>query len=490
MTRRRWWVLATISGLAVGMVAALVIDTGGSPGATSPPSTAGSEPSPTTPIVESAPTSTPTTTASTSTTPPTASAVDERTAGPELLIWTTGGLPGSLAPTLRGLPAVSASTIVEGDDVQLTGSWSPDGWRRRPTRPRVVPPDRRLRRRPGDLRVGGHGRVGDRRRARPHRARRCWARRRPTSAGPQVGSTLEIDGRARVTVTAIVPDADVAAAELVVSDATGTQIGIATPRAALVRYTGDRADLERAVTASMPRGTVGRFRSPAETTYLRHGDAVLPQSLVKQRFGEFAVRPVDGTAARDRPGVGAGQHRRHRPPRARPDAVQPPDRPHGGGRAAGAGRRRPHRPRRPGPVRRVLQPSAHQPGSGEGRSTLSSEVGVMNRKTMALLLAGALFGVTGPANAADIKEDFKPSTLNQPGQQYPQVNSQGYARFRIVAPQAKSVTVSLGLGGAAARRSPKARTAPGPARRPVRWTKASTTTTSRLTGARSTIPAP
>src|SRR3954464_7840714 len=46
-----------------------------------------------------------------------------------------------------------------------------------------------------------------------------------------------------------------------------------------------------------------------------------------------------------------------------------------------------------------------------------------------------------------VKEDFKPSTLNQPGQEYPQVNSQGYARFRIVAPYADSVKVSLGLGG-------------------------------------------
>ncbi len=47
-----------------------------------------------------------------------------------------------------------------------------------------------------------------------------------------------------------------------------------------------------------------------------------------------------------------------------------------------------------------------------------------------------------------IKDDFKPSTLNQPGQEYPQVNSQGYARFRIIAPEAKSVRVTLGLGGA------------------------------------------
>jgi enterochelin esterase-like enzyme len=46
-----------------------------------------------------------------------------------------------------------------------------------------------------------------------------------------------------------------------------------------------------------------------------------------------------------------------------------------------------------------------------------------------------------------VKEDFIPSVLNQPGQSYPQVNSQGYARFKVVAPQAQSVSVSLGLGG-------------------------------------------
>ncbi len=46
-----------------------------------------------------------------------------------------------------------------------------------------------------------------------------------------------------------------------------------------------------------------------------------------------------------------------------------------------------------------------------------------------------------------VKEDFVPSAKNQPGQQYPQVNSQGYVRFRIDMPEAKDITVSLGLGG-------------------------------------------
>jgi enterochelin esterase-like enzyme len=54
---------------------------------------------------------------------------------------------------------------------------------------------------------------------------------------------------------------------------------------------------------------------------------------------------------------------------------------------------------------------------------------------------------SAPTAPAPIAEDFKPSTLNQPGQQYPQVNSQGYVRFRVVAPEATAVKVSLGLGG-------------------------------------------
>jgi hypothetical protein len=60
-------------------------------------------------------------------------------------------------------------------------------------------------------------------------------------------------------------------------------------------------------------------------------------------------------------------------------------------------------------------------------------------------LSGAL--CTAQEASSIVKQDFKPSTLNQPGQEYPQVNSQGYARFKILAPAADSVRVSLGLGG-------------------------------------------
>lgn len=65
------------------------------------------------------------------------------------------------------------------------------------------------------------------------------------------------------------------------------------------------------------------------------------------------------------------------------------------------------------------------------------------------MLVGTLAGSFCKAQTSSdkIKEDFQPSSLNQPGQEYPQVNSQGYARFRIKAISVDSIRVTLGLGG-------------------------------------------
>jgi len=45
-----------------------------------------------------------------------------------------------------------------------------------------------------------------------------------------------------------------------------------------------------------------------------------------------------------------------------------------------------------------------------------------------------------PAEAGD----FKPSSANQPGKEYPQVDSEGRVRARIVAPEAQSVLLDIG----------------------------------------------
>ena len=70
----------------------------------------------------------------------------------------------------------------------------------------------------------------------------------------------------------------------------------------------------------------------------------------------------------------------------------------------------------------------------------------MSRRLIIFLLAAVITGgiCLAQTDQPTITEDFKLSTLNQPGQEYPQVNSQRYARFRIKAPEAKSVRVSLG----------------------------------------------
>lgn len=65
-------------------------------------------------------------------------------------------------------------------------------------------------------------------------------------------------------------------------------------------------------------------------------------------------------------------------------------------------------------------------------------------KTALLSLAMLLLAnVRASAQTTRPVEDFKPSSLNQMGRQYPQVNSEGRARFRIVAPQAQSVRSSF-----------------------------------------------
>ena len=72
----------------------------------------------------------------------------------------------------------------------------------------------------------------------------------------------------------------------------------------------------------------------------------------------------------------------------------------------------------------------------------------MKGKLLSTVLAIAFISSNSVAQTQPaVIEDFKSSTLNQPGQEYPKVNSQGYARFKIIAPSADSVRVSLGLGG-------------------------------------------
>ena len=58
------------------------------------------------------------------------------------------------------------------------------------------------------------------------------------------------------------------------------------------------------------------------------------------------------------------------------------------------------------------------------------------------ILAGAI--CFSQSNQQTVVEDFKPSAVNQPGKEYPQVNSEGRVRVRIDAPQANKVQLDIG----------------------------------------------
>jgi enterochelin esterase family protein len=61
------------------------------------------------------------------------------------------------------------------------------------------------------------------------------------------------------------------------------------------------------------------------------------------------------------------------------------------------------------------------------------------------MLIATLAGMSLRAqNAAEWKDDWKRSDTNLPGQEYPRINSERRAQFRIKAPDAKEVSVSIG----------------------------------------------
>ena len=59
---------------------------------------------------------------------------------------------------------------------------------------------------------------------------------------------------------------------------------------------------------------------------------------------------------------------------------------------------------------------------------------------LAVLLTG---GVCSAQSQTNVIEDFKPSSLNQPGKEYPKVNSEGRVRAQISAPEAHKVQLDI-----------------------------------------------
>ena len=67
----------------------------------------------------------------------------------------------------------------------------------------------------------------------------------------------------------------------------------------------------------------------------------------------------------------------------------------------------------------------------------------MNRKQIVILSAAILVGGVCFAQSAPAVEDFKPASTNQPGKEFPQVNSEGRVRASISAPEAHKVQLDI-----------------------------------------------
>ncbi|MGH3442722.1 MAG: M15 family metallopeptidase, partial [Nitriliruptorales bacterium] len=210
-----------------------------------------------------------------------------------LLVWTSGGLPAAFADRVAELPGVEQTTVVRGDRVDLVGSTTAEGKAvDAPGRGWMIPLDAlavdpasyaaflpaSARETVADLEAG-EALLGE-----------TSARLRAVD----VGGRLRLTDGNEVTVAGVLPDTLVGGAELVVPVAGADAVGVTTERFVLVTYRGDRGGVEVALREAAPDGTAVRVRGPGETPYLRHGDAVLPQALLKDVFGEFAYRRPDG----------------------------------------------------------------------------------------------------------------------------------------------------------------------------------------------------
>ncbi|MEO6318345.1 MAG: M15 family metallopeptidase [Acidimicrobiales bacterium] len=266
-------ITAAVAGSLAGVVATMALTSPTSPTAPAAASRHAREPAITT----------------TTTAPPSAPVVARPAI---LLVWTSGGLPPGLAAQVAALDGVTSVATVRGDETAMTGSLDAagrpvdvlaDGWH--------VPLDT-LAIEPASFAefldedaaelVAGLG-PGEALLTETSAALRRLA----------TGATIRLT-TGEVTVAGVIDDGSGAAAEVLVHADDAAVLDVNTERYLLVAHTGDRETLQRALATELLEGKSVRFRTPAETAWLRHGDAVEPPAVMKTAFGEFAVR--------DRPG--------------------------------------------------------------------------------------------------------------------------------------------------------------------------------------------
>jgi hypothetical protein len=210
-----------------------------------------------------------------------------------VLAWSPGGLPrGSERIVERARAVQAATTVVSGQD-----------WIRRTRAADGTPVDDP----PGDLRLPVEVAVVEPReyaRFVPSGDRDLIESLRPgevllarTAAGLRRGDAgMEIElADHTVRVAGLVSDAAANGYEMLMARPVPRSWRVAYPFLLVeVRKQGSQA-VKRRLESLLGEGERLRVRSGRETPFFRYGDAVLPQMMLKETFGEFAARPrADG----------------------------------------------------------------------------------------------------------------------------------------------------------------------------------------------------
>ena len=211
-----------------------------------------------------------------------------------MLAWTPGQLPPGLARHVAGLPTVAHAVPVVSGTGWLTRSYSAAGAvMSHPPRgfaiplevagailpayaPFLSPQDRSFL---PEL-AAGEGILGS-----------TSAKIRHLGAGGVLRFAAQ-----RIRIAGVVPDTAIGANEVFVSRATAAKLRVRRERYLLIdpKRGASIEGIAARIRALLPRGVPMMIRGPNQTTYLRQGDAVLPQVILKELFGEFAARPAGG----------------------------------------------------------------------------------------------------------------------------------------------------------------------------------------------------
>ncbi|OWY62669.1 hypothetical protein B7486_57195, partial [cyanobacterium TDX16] len=227
--------------------------------------------------------------------PPVVPSTEVTVPGPEVLLaWTAGGLPPGFGAAVDHLEATDEVTVVQGGTLDLARSWDASGLVVDDVGPGLALPLDAIAIDPATY--PGVVSEGDQQAFRgllPGEA--LLGSSSAALRGLGEGSRIELLDGTSLRVAGVVDDAAVGAAEVVVRAGRGATesmgLGIARERYVLFTVVSDsRVAVERAVRSLAP-GVPMRVRAPGETPFLRSSDAVLPQVLIKEVFGEFAYAP-------------------------------------------------------------------------------------------------------------------------------------------------------------------------------------------------------